>query len=220
ERWLTGTEALCGQGFPVHPQVASSIPLPFCSFHEKRESRTSRHMCAQSGNSMNVLVMAVIDLHSLWSWKRLQTPALLQAIHMARKFISEQRKQRILQAYASKDGPKDGSSRKVLLPNTHQAVAVAVARASCVSPRRPHRRSESQENKKTRMSSACATRFCGRSSSNAVTSLVGDGKQLHLHPGLGPCPVEYGNDHRRSRPPPKPVLFQAEIQGTDYAVML
>lgn len=28
ERWLTGAEALCGQGFPVHPQVASSIPLP------------------------------------------------------------------------------------------------------------------------------------------------------------------------------------------------
>ena len=61
---------------------------------------------------MNVLVMAVIDLHSLWSWKRLQTPALLQAIHMARKFISEQRKQRILQAYASKDGPKDGRQQQ------------------------------------------------------------------------------------------------------------
>lgn len=41
-------------------------------------------MWCQAGNAMNVFVMGMIDLHSLWSWKRTPVPMLLASIHSGR----------------------------------------------------------------------------------------------------------------------------------------
>lgn len=54
-------------------QPVLCICARFCAFHERRAGRTSRSLAAQAGNSVNVLVMAVIDLHGLWSLRRVRT---------------------------------------------------------------------------------------------------------------------------------------------------
>ena len=56
----------------------------FCSFHHPRAERSSHQMWSQAGNSMNVLVMGMLELHSLWSWRRTPIPKLLACIHSAR----------------------------------------------------------------------------------------------------------------------------------------
>eukprot|EP00435_Cladocopium_sp_Y103_P055693 s1602_g18.t1 len=67
----------------------SSTELLFCSFHERRVERHARHVREQVGNSMNLLCMAVIDLHSMWSWKLLEAPSLVANIHFGRKFLRD-----------------------------------------------------------------------------------------------------------------------------------
>ena len=81
----------CSAGsLPSGVHCAVCVMLRFCSFHEPRDERTTRTLALQCGNSMNVLCMAMIDLHSLWSWKRLRTPDLLRNIHLVRRFLSKQ----------------------------------------------------------------------------------------------------------------------------------
>ncbi len=64
--------------------------LRFCSFHERREDRCSRHIRGQTGNSMNVFCMAVIDFHSLVCWKTKPLPLLLKNIHFNRQFMIQE----------------------------------------------------------------------------------------------------------------------------------
>jgi hypothetical protein len=47
---------------------------------------------------MNVFVMGMIDLHSLWSWKRTPVPMLLASIHSGRMLQFQTQKRRKTQA--------------------------------------------------------------------------------------------------------------------------
>ena len=87
-RWITGTEAVCSQGFPVHPEVIRAMPegTRLCSFHTKLESRSTRHMWCQAGNSMNCLVIGLLDLHALLCWRHVSVPGLLSSIRAGRLF--------------------------------------------------------------------------------------------------------------------------------------
>lgn len=60
------------------------MSVRFCSFHHPRAERSSHQMWSQAGNSMNCLVMGMLELHSLWSWRRAPIPKLLSCIHSAR----------------------------------------------------------------------------------------------------------------------------------------
>lgn len=61
-RWLTGTEALVAQAFPLHHSLHQNIKV--CSFHVPSESlRASRVMRQQAGNSMNIFAMTVQFLY-------------------------------------------------------------------------------------------------------------------------------------------------------------
>eukprot|EP00435_Cladocopium_sp_Y103_P054892 s649_g18.t1 len=63
-RWMTATELLMCQGFPVVPFIHdSSDGLSVFSFENPK--RTGRHVAAQAGNSMHCAVMGLIQLHSL-----------------------------------------------------------------------------------------------------------------------------------------------------------
>ena len=61
-RWLTPTEVLMAQAFPVHPQLHKNWKV--CPFNFPRELRRPRAVCAQSGNSMSILCTYIIALHS------------------------------------------------------------------------------------------------------------------------------------------------------------
>lgn len=83
-----GSEALTTQSFPVVPGLwgvpPESTPV-LCSFNLPREGRTSRAMMSQAGNSMNVIVMTVINLHGLLAFERRQLPDLVANIRLSRR---------------------------------------------------------------------------------------------------------------------------------------
>ncbi|CAK9099072.1 Uncharacterized protein SCF082_LOCUS46421 [Durusdinium trenchii] len=89
ERWISGTEAVCTQGFPIHPEVTRALPAEtrLCSFHTKRQERSTRHMWCQAGNSMNCLVMGLLNFHSSMCWKPVHVPDLLSNIRAGRLFL-------------------------------------------------------------------------------------------------------------------------------------
>ena len=69
-RWLTGTEALLAQAFPVHHGIHKGFRL--CCFNVPAKSedgplfqRVSRVMRQQAGNSMNLFAMTVQYLYLL-----------------------------------------------------------------------------------------------------------------------------------------------------------
>lgn len=69
-RWLTGTEALLAQAFPVHHGIHKGLHL--CCFNVPAKSedgpsfqRVSRVMRQQAGNSMNLFAMTVQYLYLL-----------------------------------------------------------------------------------------------------------------------------------------------------------
>lgn len=67
-RWLLPTEALMTQGFPVHPVYHQQYRI--CSFNFARDTpRKPRSVCAQAGNSMNVICPYLCILHSAVCWR-------------------------------------------------------------------------------------------------------------------------------------------------------
>ena len=87
--------------------------LRFCSFHERRADRHARHVREQVGNSMNILCLSVIDLHSMWSWKLMEAPSLVANIHFARKFIRDLKSKASIHGLAD-DGHDEGQSKRRL----------------------------------------------------------------------------------------------------------
>lgn len=84
-RWMSPTEALATQGFPVHP-LFPARPQPLCSFNVVRpQPRKLRAVCGQAGNSMNVNCAGVIDLHYLCCLQPATVSPLVRAVHMANK---------------------------------------------------------------------------------------------------------------------------------------
>lgn len=61
-RWLSPTEVLMAQAFPVHPELHKNWKV--CPFNFPRALRRPRAVCAQSGNSMSILCTYIIALHS------------------------------------------------------------------------------------------------------------------------------------------------------------
>lgn len=73
-RWLTGTELLVTQAWPLHPTLRKGRGYLWCPFHVETGSadgpdgsapRLSRVLRQQAGNSMNIFVLQVHMLHSL-----------------------------------------------------------------------------------------------------------------------------------------------------------
>ena len=88
-RWMTPTEALATQGFPVHPhfppRVPSALSRPgelLCSFNFP-QPRKLRATCGQAGNSMNVTCAGVLDLHYLCCLKLVPISPLFHTIALA-----------------------------------------------------------------------------------------------------------------------------------------
>ena len=133
----------CSAGsLPSGVHCAVCVMLRFCSFHEPRDERTTRTLALQCGNSMNVLCMAMIDLHSLWSWKRLRTPDLLRNIHLVRRFLSKQLdehcRKRCLPtqegtAYAGRDRLRRGIIIIIPIPSSGNTTTSNVCRRSSTS---------------------------------------------------------------------------------------
>ncbi|CAK0833972.1 unnamed protein product [Prorocentrum cordatum] len=62
-RWLSPTESLVAQGFPVHPHFPRRAPGELlCSFNAARSDRTPRTVGSQSGNAMHVNVAGIVAL--------------------------------------------------------------------------------------------------------------------------------------------------------------
>ena len=94
ELFVICTLRLCAQGFPLHPSV---WPLSgkLCSFHSLLpESRHPRKVCQQAGNSMNLAVLQVAQLHGYLSLVPRVIPALLQLIPKMRHEERRQKKRR------------------------------------------------------------------------------------------------------------------------------
>ena len=66
-RWLLPTECLLGQSFPVHPILHADWKISCYNF--KRPDRKARQVCAQAGNSMNVVCPFICALHSAVCWQ-------------------------------------------------------------------------------------------------------------------------------------------------------
>jgi hypothetical protein len=68
-RWITATEALVLQGFPVHP-LQSELGLELTSFNAPRKERRPNIVRQQAGNAMFLPKIFVSNLHGLLSWRR------------------------------------------------------------------------------------------------------------------------------------------------------
>lgn len=82
-RWLSPTEALSCQYFPVVPYLHDP-ELQLSTFHVAREGRSGRHIGAQVGNSMHVGVMALLQLRSISEVQHHRVPDLFKNIRLAR----------------------------------------------------------------------------------------------------------------------------------------
>ena len=84
-RFLFPTEILTLMGFPVVPFVSHDGP-PLCSFNLPR-TRHPQRVAEQAGNSMNVLVITAVQLHSLVCYKYRKLPDLISNIALAKQFV-------------------------------------------------------------------------------------------------------------------------------------
>ena len=82
-RWLSPTEALACQHFPVVPYLHSP-DLKLTSFHFDRQGRSGRHIGPQVGNSMHCGVMGLLQLHSLSEVLHPRIPDLFKNIRLVR----------------------------------------------------------------------------------------------------------------------------------------
>ena len=74
-RWLCGTEALISQAFPVHPEFRAANDVILTSFNTLRP-RKPRIICGQAGNSMNINIAFIVELHSWLCWRRADNVSL------------------------------------------------------------------------------------------------------------------------------------------------
>jgi site-specific DNA-cytosine methylase len=88
-RWLFPTEMLAAQSFPVWPGLSLPEGLLLCSFNQRRDGRTCRAVCGQAGNSMNVMVAQVIQLHGYSCWKRAVLPKIFSNIRIISQAIKK-----------------------------------------------------------------------------------------------------------------------------------
>ena len=68
-RWLFGTECLLTQGFPVHPLLHKDYRISCFNFPRKPGDRKPRAVCAQAGNSMNVVCPLAAALYGICNWQ-------------------------------------------------------------------------------------------------------------------------------------------------------
>lgn len=62
-RWISATETLVAQGFPVHPHFPRRSPQDFlCSFNRMIAGRQHRTVCSQTGNAMHVTVAGACNV--------------------------------------------------------------------------------------------------------------------------------------------------------------
>ena len=94
KRWLLPTESLVCQGFPV-VQGIHDMTDGICTFHFENPNRHGRHVVAQSGNSMHVGVMAVLQLHSFHAVQLKPMPTLFSDISAARAFVRATNKRKL-----------------------------------------------------------------------------------------------------------------------------
>lgn len=83
-RWLSPTEALACQHFPVVMPFIHHPDAQLTSFHTGRDDRNGRKVCEQAGNSMHVGVMTLLQLHSLSEILHPRVPDLFRNIKLAR----------------------------------------------------------------------------------------------------------------------------------------
>ena len=81
-RWLTATESLVLQGFPVHPLQSDLFDKQLTSFHIARDRRPNV-VRQQAGNAMFLPKILVSNLHGLLSWRRPQLPSLIVNLRIA-----------------------------------------------------------------------------------------------------------------------------------------
>lgn len=80
---------------------------PLCSFNFPREGRTSRGACEQAGNSMNVFVMGVIQMHSLACYQFAKVPSIIANVALAARHNRDQlKKKRAHEGLGDPAGPK------------------------------------------------------------------------------------------------------------------
>ena len=90
-RWLTATETLMCQGFPVIPFIHNSAD-GLSVFSLKNSNRVGRHVCAQAGNSMHLAAMALIQLFTLVEIPLKPVCPLFKTIHEVRSKVRTSRK--------------------------------------------------------------------------------------------------------------------------------
>ena len=85
-RWLTASEALVCQGFPVHPEFSGrSSSSMLCSFNVPRSARNCARVRHQVGNAMFIPKIMVAHLHGLLSWKPHRLPDLVSNLALANR---------------------------------------------------------------------------------------------------------------------------------------
>lgn len=89
-RWMFGCEVLSTQGFPVVAGVwnlkGPKPNTPLCSFNVPRTTRSSRAAAEQAGNGMSVLVMTVVQMHSLACYHYAKPGRILSSVALASKY--------------------------------------------------------------------------------------------------------------------------------------
>lgn len=97
-RWLFATECLAAQGFPVVPGMfnfeGDLCKQPLCSFNLPSANRKIRAGCEQAGNSMHVMVMTVLQLHSLVALRYERLPDVIANVALAAKFNRDLKRKR------------------------------------------------------------------------------------------------------------------------------
>ena len=86
-RWLSGTEALLLQGFPVHPCFpdAPVNERHYTSFNVGGIDRSCRKVCEMAGNSMNVNVVGVALWHTYMNFKFKPVSSMLGMLSLMRQ---------------------------------------------------------------------------------------------------------------------------------------
>lgn len=124
-RWMTATELLMCQGFPVVPFVHE--PADHLSvFSFPNEHRNGRHVAAQAGNSMHVAVMALIQIHSLSEIRLQPISQLFKSIHEIRSQVRMSKKRQ----YEECSDEHGGKSPRVRILRKSDAAAVLANRTN------------------------------------------------------------------------------------------
>ena len=81
------------QGFPLHPRTKPTVDL--CSFHTALDvPRHPRRVGEQAGNSMNLAVLQLVQLHGYLSLQPRPVPTLLSMVRVFKHKADEERRGR------------------------------------------------------------------------------------------------------------------------------